>query len=170
MGRVAIGTFLVLLVAGMALAQRGRFGDQSEGRLAQPLLTADNIPYDGTFAFVRLAYDTLPGGYWYRGQPAWSHGYPTSEDNLMQILETFTSVTGHRRTNTLSLEDPEIFKYPLLYIIEVRWWQITDTEARNLRTFLDNHPPGLQSVLYDRITRHLPAGLQRRPPDLPRTV
>ena len=43
----------------------------------------------------------------------------------------------HGRTNTLSLEDPEIFKYPVLYIIEVSWWQMTDREAENLRAFLD---------------------------------
>jgi len=142
-GRVPITTlvvfvaFVVLAASGLALAQRGRFGDQFEGRLGQPLIMADNIPYDGKFAFVRLTYDTLPGGFWYRGQPAWSHGYPTSENNLMQILGTFTSVSGHQRTNTLSLEDPEIFKYPLLYIIEVSWWRITEKEARNLRAFLD---------------------------------
>ena len=86
---------------------------------------------------MRLTYETLPGGYWYRGQPAWSHGYPTSETNLMQILGSVTAVPAHRETKTLSLEDPEIFKYPLLYIIEVSWWQMTDNEARNLRAFLD---------------------------------
>ena len=131
---------LVLLVclaaASLAFGQRGRFGGQFDDRLARPG-TAANVPYDGQFAFVRLTYETLPGGYWYRGQPAWSHGYPTAEENLMQILQTFTTVTGHRRTNTLSLEDPEIFKYPLLYIIEVSWWQMTDAEARHLRLFLD---------------------------------
>jgi len=136
----ATALLLVFVLVGLAgaavgLAQRGRFGgfDAALGRVP----TSTNIPYDGRFALVRLTYDTLPGGYWYRGQPAWSHGYPTSEQNLMQILETVTSVTGHRRTNTLSLEDPEIFKYPVLYIIEVSWWQMTDTEARNLRAFLD---------------------------------
>jgi hypothetical protein len=46
-------------------------------------------------------------------------------------------VDANPRTDTLSLEDPEIFKYPLLYIIEVSWWRITDREASNLRAFLD---------------------------------
>jgi hypothetical protein len=79
----------------------------------------------------------LPGGYWYRGQPAWSHGYPTSEDNLMQILMALTCVPGNPRTNVLSMEDPEIFRFPVLYIIEVSWWQMTDKEAKNLRAFID---------------------------------
>jgi len=136
--RVSVGIALLLTGlagAGVVTGQRGRFGalDSALGRVP----TSTNIPYDGRFAFVRLTYETLPGGYWYRGQPAWSHGYPTSEQNLMKILESFTTVSGHERTNTLSLEDPEIFRYPVLYLIEVSWWQMTDAEARNLRAFLD---------------------------------
>ena len=136
--RAGAATVLVLLClagGGLAIAQQGRLGDfdRAFGRVP----TADNTPYDGRFAIVRLTYETLPGGYWYRGQPAWSHGFPTSEQNLMQILQSVTSVTGQPRTNLLSLEDPEIFKYPLLYIIEVSWWEMTEKEARNLRAFLD---------------------------------
>jgi hypothetical protein len=129
-------TMLMLLAAAAVLGQSRRFGGLDA--LLWPTRPDANIPYDGRFTFVRLTYETLPGGYWYRGQPAWSHGYPTSERNLMQMLQALTSVTGHPgRTNTLSLEDPEIFSYPLLYIIEVSWWRITDREADNLRAFLD---------------------------------
>jgi hypothetical protein len=133
--RAVAAAALTLLAAGLALAQRDWLGRL--GAFLDPATPARNLPYDGRFAFVRLVYQTLPGGYWYRGQPAWSHGYPTSEENLMQILQTLTSVAGHSRTNTLSLEDPEIFKYPVLYIIEVSWWDLTDAEAKNLRAFLD---------------------------------
>ncbi|GMV21937.1 MAG: hypothetical protein AMXMBFR57_18860 [Acidimicrobiia bacterium] len=134
--RVALVTLTVALAAALVSAQRGRFGDFDRAFNA-PLRVADNQAYDGKFAFVRLTYDTLPGGYWYRGQPAWSHGYPTSEENLVQILRELTAVDANARTNTLSLEDPEIFRYPLLYIIEVSWWNITEKEARNLKAFLD---------------------------------
>ena len=130
---------LVFVTAGVVFAQRGRQGggDLFGGVLSSGVRTMPNAKYDGRFAFVRLTYDTLPGGYWYRGQPAWSHGYPSSETNLMSILKSVTGIDGNERTNTLSLEDPEIFRYPLLYIIEVSWWRITDKEAQNLRTFID---------------------------------
>ena len=55
----------------------------------------------------------------------------------MEILASVTNVPLHRETKTLSLEDPAIFDYPVLYIIEVSWWRMTDAEARNLRAFLD---------------------------------
>jgi hypothetical protein len=133
--RVMGAAALVVLAAGLTLAQSRRFGEFDA--LLDPVRPRANLPYDGRFAFVRLTYDTLPGGYWYRGQPAWSHGYPTSEENLMHILQSLTNVSSHARTNTMSLEDPEIFKYPVLYIIEVSWWRLTEAEARNLRAFLD---------------------------------
>jgi len=131
-------TLALLLLGGLAFAQRGGFGGFGEfdARQGAPELPPA-FPYDGRFAFVRLTYDTLPGGYWYRGQPAWSHGYPTAEKNLLEILGAVTVVDAHRETKVLSLADPEIFEYPVLYIIEVSWWRITQAEARNLRTFLD---------------------------------
>jgi hypothetical protein len=137
--RVFVVAAITLLTAALALGQGRRFGDLDDfDVLLPPVRITTNIPYDGRFTFVRLTYQTLPGGYWYRGQPAWSHGYPTSEQNLMEMVKALTSVSGTpQRTNVLSLEDPEIFKYPVLYIIEVSWWQMTDAEAANLRRYLD---------------------------------
>ena len=135
--RLASVAALILAVTTMAFGQGRRFGG-GFNQLRAPMPTAANIKYDGRFTFVRLSYQTLPGGYWYRGQPAWSHGYPTSERTLMQIVDAVTALAPHvDETNVLSLEDPEIFKYPVLYIIEVSWWQMTEAEAKNLRAYLD---------------------------------
>lgn len=138
--QVATIAFLIATSATLASGQRGRQGGgfpDFGGAIGSGVGVQPNGKYDGRFAFVRLTYDTLPGGYWYRGQPAWSHGYPTAEDNLVSILKSVTGVDADAHTNTLSLEDPEIFRYPLLYIIEVSWWRMTDAEAKNLRAFLD---------------------------------
>src|SRR6186997_341652 len=100
--RAVASAMLMLLAGGLTLAQRGGFGGFGGfDEFLAPVRPKANIPYDGRFTFVRLTYQTLPGGYWYRGQPAWSHGYPTSEENLMQILGSLTSVTAERSTNTL---------------------------------------------------------------------
>jgi hypothetical protein len=136
MRRLLIVGGLVLAASAVVLGQRSWWGGlDALRRSARP--TA-NVRYDGRFTFVRLSYETLPGGYWYRGQPAWSHGYPTSEQNLMRILDAVSSMSPHvEETNSLSLEDPEIFNYPVLYLIEVSWWQMTDSEAVALRQYLD---------------------------------
>jgi len=138
MRRLALTGLVLVIAAATALVaeQRRRFGGDF-GALRSPVERTRNIRYDGRFTFVRLEYQTGPGGYWYQGQPAWSHGTPTAERNLMSILKALTTLDPHvEEINTLSLEDPEIFKYPLLYIIEVGWWEMTDAEAVALRAYL----------------------------------
>ena len=86
-----------------------------------------NVPYDGQFTFVRVQYDTAPGGYWAGGRPSWVHGYPLAEENLMRIMNDLSFFNARTdEVNVLSLEDPELFKYPLAYIIEVGWWTLSD--------------------------------------------
>jgi hypothetical protein len=132
-----------LVVAGLLVAATGLLvGQRQRPRgfdgLRAPVRPAANVAYDGRFTFVRVSYETLAGGYWYRGQPSWSHGYPTSEVNLMRIVDAITSVEPHvEETNVLSLEDPEIFKYPVLYLIEPSWWDMSDGDAVALRDYLD---------------------------------
>ena len=123
---------LLACAGGVALAQRrGYF----EGRGREPVL--QNGEYDGRFTFVRLKYETAPGGYWYRGLPAWAHGYPVSEENLMRIMTEVSYLSPRlEELNVLTLDDPELFKYPVAYIIEPGWWTLTDGEAAALRTYL----------------------------------
>src|SRR5947208_3577922 len=119
-------------VAASAAAQRGGFR-----RFRQREPTIRNAPYSGEFTFVRVNYTHWEGGDWYQGLPAWSHGYPIAEQNLMRIMNE-VSYLGARADdiNSLKLDDPELFKYPVAYIIEVGWWQMRETEARALREYI----------------------------------
>ena len=60
----------------------------------------------------------------FRGQPAADH---ERGDAVRGRVDGF---------NVLALDDPELFKYPLAYIIEVGWWTLTDSEAAGLRAYL----------------------------------
>ena len=131
--RAAIALAVAAALSSVVAAQRARFWDQYA---VEPRL--HNVPYDGRFTFARIKYTTAPGGYWYQGMPSWSHGYPVSEDNLLRILNEVTSLRGRTDGfNVLALDDPELFKYPIAYIIEVGWWTLTDREAAALRTYID---------------------------------
>jgi len=132
--RIVVALMLVVGAATAALAQRG-FG--GFGRPRGPFYVRPNVPYDGRFTFVRVSYTTAPGGYWYGGWPAWAHGYPLAEQNLMRILTEITNVAPRvDDINTLTLDDPELFKYPVAYIIEVGWQELNDREADGLRRYL----------------------------------
>jgi hypothetical protein len=139
-GRVArIGSARAMLVfalalsgAALAAAQRGYFlrGEEWD-------IPSRAIPYDGRFTFVRVKYRTAPGGYWAGGRPAWSHGFPLAERNLMAIMNEVSYLGAHARdVNLLTLDDPELSRYPIAYIIEVGWWTLTDPEALALRAYL----------------------------------
>ena len=128
-GRVLLGVAGGVAIAVSAFAQFG--GPRG------PFRERPNIAYDGQFTFVRLKYTTAPGGYWYGGWPAWGHGYPISEQNLMNIMNEVSYLNPHvEEINALTLDDPNLFKYPIPYIIEVDWWAMTDSEAAALRTYL----------------------------------
>ena len=125
--RLGAAFAIVIVMAGVsaaAAAQRGFF------RSRQREIDIRNAPYNGQFTFVRVNYTTAPGGYWYQGLPAWSHGFPLAERNLMRILNEITALDPRiDEINSVKLDDPELFKYPVAYIIEVGWWEMTDKEA-----------------------------------------
>ena len=133
----ALVALAIVLAAAAALAQRRfddfGFGGYGYGRVP-PI---HNIPYDGRFTFVRVKYETAPGGYWAGGRPSWVHGFPLAEQNLMRIMTDMSYLAPHvEDINVLTLDDPELFRYPVAYIIEVGWWTLTDAEAAALRAYI----------------------------------
>ena len=129
----SLAVVVILSITVSALGQDFRFGGGGQrGRFH----VMPNVPYDGRFTFVRINYETAPGGYWYRGLPAWAHGYPLAEQNLMKIMNEVSFLNAHEEITTLALDDPDLFKYPVAYIIEVSWWTLTDREAASLRAYL----------------------------------
>jgi hypothetical protein len=130
--RRALASVIVLLMvalASLAAAQRGRgvfgFGRQEAGV---------NPPYDGRFSFTRIRFEGWSFG---RGGAAWAHDYPDADRNLPLILKELTSVPVNvEASNILDLEDPEIFRNPILYIWEPGFWRISDEGAANLRAYM----------------------------------
>jgi hypothetical protein len=99
--------------------------------------TVRNIPYDGRFTFARIKYTSAPGGNWAGGRPSWVHGYPLAEQNLMKIMKEISFLDAHTEDmNVVTLDDPQLFRYPIAYIIEVGWWTMNDREAEALRAYL----------------------------------
>jgi hypothetical protein len=96
-------------------------------------------PYDGRFTFVRVWFDPAlrrwGGGR--RNNPPWYHDYPTSDRNLSAIVSEVTNLrTSTQQTNILRLDDPLIFRFPILYLSEPGYWTPTDAEVAALRAYL----------------------------------
>jgi hypothetical protein len=93
------------------------------------------VPYNGSFTFARIMYGSQFG--FRRGGGAWAHDYPRADRHLPSILAFVTTARPNLgASNVFTLEDPEIFRYPVLYVSEPGFWSITDAGARNLREHL----------------------------------
>jgi len=137
---------LVGIGAATASAQRGGgfggfrgFGDSGyEPQVKNP-------EYNGQFTFARIKYVSGPGGYYYRGIPAWAHGYVPdprrvsgrAETNLMKIMNEVTYLNPRiEESVVVALDDPALFKYPVAYMTEPGFWTMSDKEAAGLRAYL----------------------------------
>lgn len=139
-GHLSLAASLALLavmsVSQPALAQRGRFG--GGGRGGQQILP--NVPYDGRFTFVRIRYAVGgSGGFrgFGRGGEPWFHDYPRGERHFTKILSEITTTrTRTQNSNILTLDDPELGKYPIAYMSEPGYWMPNDAEVVGMRNYL----------------------------------
>jgi hypothetical protein len=129
-GRVVSGALVSAILVSLsgAVAQRG-------GGLLSSRAQFENVPYNGKFTFTRLRYS---GGGSGRGwSNAWNHDYPQADMHLPLILEALTALSPNLHvSNILDLEDPEIFRHPILYMWEPGFWRISETGAANLRDYM----------------------------------
>ncbi len=130
MGRsLLVGAMAMLAGVGL-LAQRGGFGGGGHYFTG----VNPNLAYDGKFTFVRMAYSAGFGG---RQGPPWSHDYQAGELHLMKIMTAVSNVPGHvDGSNVLKFDDPEMFKYPLIYLVEPGYWRMSDKDVTALRSYL----------------------------------
>jgi hypothetical protein len=116
----------VVAGVGLAVAQRGERGGWSR--------LLPNTPYDGRFTFARIRYG---GEGFSRGGAPWSHDYPRGETHFAKIV-TAVSLTRMYLGggNVFTLEDPELFRYPIAYLVEPGFWRPTEAEVVGLRAYL----------------------------------
>lgn len=126
--RIRIAATIVLMVAAGAAtlwAQRG-YRPQAQS-------FSGNVRYDGKFVFVRMSY---PDGS-YRGGARWAHDYPYGEHNFMKLFTAISNLNAHvDESNILSFGDPELFKFPVAYLVEPGFWTMSEDEVLNLRNYL----------------------------------
>jgi len=95
------------------------------------------IPYDGRFTLVRLRWGAGSPHSRRRVQDAWSHDYPHAERNLSAIIRELTYLDVHDDgSEILTLDDPDLCKYPVALMWQPGFWTLTDHEAESFRGYL----------------------------------
>jgi hypothetical protein len=123
-----IGVVVAACATG-ALAQEGFFS-----RRRAPVIEANNAAYDGRFTFVRLRHGLEAFG---RGEPPWAHDYPRAERNFARILQEITLIRPHlNESNIFTLDDPDLYAYPIAYMSEPGFWDMNDAELTGLQNYV----------------------------------
>ena len=124
----------ILIVAAAALLAPGASAQNRRGEGVFRGGFFENRPYDGRYTFVRLRYTQSLGR---RGGGGWEHDYPTAEQHFTRLLLELTNVRARTwASNILTLDDPELTKYPIAYMSEPGYWFPSDSEVLGLRNYL----------------------------------
>jgi hypothetical protein len=88
-----------------------------------------------TFARIRYTSWTLPPGRYTQEDEPWYIDAPAAEQNLSRRVRTVTAIQVNDPV-VLTLEDPDLWSYPWIYIVEPGNLRLTEKEVPILREFL----------------------------------
>ena len=120
-----------------ALMLAGAFSGTAMAGPAEP----EEGVYDGRFNFVRIRWgDQGDNGCTGRREPLWAHDMcrrgEAAENLFATILDETTLLDPHLKGKVLTFDDPDLFRYPVAYIVEVGSWRPSPEEVEGLRSFL----------------------------------
>lgn len=129
-------TVLLLLGVTIAFAQE-RYRRGGRWRPAAPPQGVEDLTWEvdprfkkDVFTFVRIRYQST----W--GRDRWHTDYPDSDQNFSYRLQQLTSLKVNPNPVILDITDPELFRYPWIYIIEPGALVFSDEEVTTLQKYL----------------------------------
>lgn len=135
--------FATLVVAFATVSYAQTVEEGAKKRWSELTLELSNVPqwlktfnFEQTkFTFVRIRYDSLN----YRGgrqRADWSTDYPDADMNFASQVGKFTGLDVTEPAIVLRLTDPELKKYPFIYIAEPSSMSLSSDERKALREYL----------------------------------
>jgi len=112
---------------------------EASGRTAALGLPQISAEPGHTFYFTRGAYSGRRGGFG-RGRGSWATDYPEAEYYFTQLVSRLVDLDVYTRAggaNPMYLDDPDLRRYPFLYIVEPGGMYLTEPEVRGLRSYLE---------------------------------
>jgi len=130
--RVILAVMAVVVIAGVATTFAQRVPQRRESS-SNSQSYSGNVRYDGRFVFVRMSYND--GNF--RGGARWAHDWPMGETHFLKLLTAITNMSSHTDASSImSFSDPELFKFPIAYLVEPGYWYMSDTDVTTLRDYL----------------------------------
>jgi len=111
---------------------RGMFDDPRGPRLRDPRDTAGKYP----FYWTRAIYSGWGGRRGF-GYGSWSVDFPKSDQQFLIVIKRLMQLEAYDWENPVSLDDPMLRRFPLIYMLEVGGMYMTDEEVEGLRGYMD---------------------------------
>jgi len=98
------------------------------------------------WAFGRLMYPPAMGmrrgwgryGFdWRQGRSSWTTDYPRSDRHFSAALRRLTLVHARSAEQPINVDEGDAYDWPWLYAVEVGHWDLTETQTKALREYLD---------------------------------
>ena len=119
-----------------ALSERAAARDWLLAR--EPGLAQAQAEWGRDFYFTRAIYSGSRGWWGRRGRGSWSTDFPKADRQFLFILHRLLQMLDlHEWENPVSLADPELRRFPFLYMLEVGYMNLTDAEIEGLRGYLE---------------------------------
>src|SRR6187402_3829111 len=125
----------LVLLAGLMLAGTSPAEAQRRGGGNRPQTIGPNVAYDGRFAYVRIKYELPMDGF--RMDVKWAHDYPRGEQHFAKIMSELSTIrTWTTGSVILTLDDPLLTHYPVLFLTEPGFWRPSEAEVVAFRNYL----------------------------------
>jgi hypothetical protein len=108
----------------------------SPGSPVPAVPTRNPLPEAREFFFTRGAYTSYGRGYW-RGGESWAIDYPEADHHFLTVLKRLTNLDAYDSDNAVRLDDPDLRRFPFLYILEVGRMDLSPGEIQGLRNYLN---------------------------------
>jgi len=105
-----------------------------EREMQNPVEDPPDAHEDTEFAFARLRYRS-PGRGRYRG--SWGTDSNKAERQFLQGVRRLTGIHTRSVEEIIDVDSDEIFNWPWIYAVEVGYWELSESQARRLREYLD---------------------------------
>jgi hypothetical protein len=90
------------------------------------------------WVFARLMYPSIGwGGSWQDGGTSWTIDYPRGDRHIAALVRRLSIIDARSVEQPVNLDDgDDVFNWPWLYAVEVGQWDLTDSQAAQLREYL----------------------------------
>ena len=129
---------IALALMGLGVSAAGSARWIEDARLPGPQQQQRAVPFPEeappgwNFYFTRGVYT----GFRRRGFESWAVDYPKADRQFLIGLRRLTNIEAYELENPLRLDDPNLRRYPFLYMLEVGYMSLTEAEAIGLRGYL----------------------------------